>query len=550
MGLLMAVPTPRATAAPSTHHGGATAPKAQPVQYEHVETQVFTVPGLGSVAVGMPGKRKVMVQTRPEGGRWSSPELLYRAPGIKCDYIEGSDDGGAVALTLFCDTDLDPQRMTKLNQAFVTHDLETWSSTELGKVWFQPPAVSPNGQHAAWLVRRPGADVVRWSAGAGFSTGLSTFPHGRSGARAVLIDDAQTVSLLGPADSADETSRYCPMTARDLAVDGSEDAYAVGTVGRACFDAEVFVDDAYSVGGYYPREQSFVIAREPGQRWVVRTRAPELDPGLVRYRGGPGKVIPTLFSDDTDGALVALGSPDRKHVTAQVYDVESASWGPAVTVYEHGYPGCSMWDYDDAHDDGNVESPRLHAQTLVCHRRQRPDGTYPPIYPPQADQRGALRLLLTSLDGLTWTSTRVDGRPIGLSPEADLMAVSGPRSTTVVSPGGTVRLPVTALGRCDFVYPIGPDSVLRLHGGKKARWPTKLQKSEDGGAWRTIQVVDMPDRGSCDAVFAWQYYRPTRFILGRGYLEAPSGKRKVVVTVQPGGPGGWRAVVKPFTTFF
>jgi hypothetical protein len=117
-----------------------------------------------------------------------------------------------------------------------------------------------------------------------------------------------------------------------------------------------------------------------------------------------------------------------------------------------------------------------------------------------------------------------------------LLAAPGRHRTTVVSPSGTVALPVSAPGRCDFVFPIGRDSVLRLHGGASAAWPTRLQKSEAGGPWRTIQKVRMPKQGRCGRVEGQHDEPPSLFLL--------SGRRSghwhgVTLVVRRGGTGGW-----------
>jgi hypothetical protein len=139
--------------------------------------------------------------------------------------------------------------------------------------------------------------------------------------------------------------------------------------------------------------------------------------------------------------------------------------------------------------------------------------------------------LLTSPDSATWTSTRLAHRPYALSADGALLAAPGPTSVTVVSPSGTTILPVNAPGRCDFVFPIAEGSVLRLHGGKGARWPTRLQKSVAGGPWRTIQTVRMPATGTCAKVIFQHYPYPSMFLRGDGQY--------VSLRVERGGAGGW-----------
>jgi hypothetical protein len=94
-----------------------------PAHYRYVEAEVFTAPGLGSVAVGMPNARTVKIQhLDPATGTWDSPTLLYRKRGDTCGQIEGRASAGGVALLLAC---------TGYNVALVSRDLHGWSRTRL-----------------------------------------------------------------------------------------------------------------------------------------------------------------------------------------------------------------------------------------------------------------------------------------------------------------------------------------------------------------------------------------------------------------------------------
>ena len=246
----------------------------------------------------------------------------------------------------------------------------------------------------------------------------------------------------------------------------------------------------------------------------------------MTYRGSYRKVIPNVFSDARDLPLVSIGSPDRRHVTAQAYDTATQAWGPPETVYVHGFRGCTaQQDYTYAEPTRSVHAVELH-----CYTEKRADGDYPPFqqYGPAPQQAR----LLTSSDGVHWTVTNLSRRPYGISRSGSLLAAPGPHATTVVSPAGTTRLPVTAPGPCDFVFPIGPESLLRLHGGQDAAWPTELQKSESGGAWQTIQRVRMPSTGSCARIEAQHDPLPSVFFLRDRHVF-------VGLIVRRGGVGGW-----------
>ena len=271
-----------------------------------------------------------------------------------------------------------------------------------------------------------------------------------------------------------------------------------------------------------------MITREPGERWELTTRPPITSPGLVKYKGSRRKVIRNVFSDARGLPFVSIGSPDRQHVTVQAYDDATQTWRATQTVYDHGFGACTANQYYTYYEPTTA----LHAVELHCYPTKRKDGDYPPFQNYEPAPVGQVRLL-TSPDGVTWTVTGLARRPFAFNPKGTLLAASGRTSTVVVSATGTVTLPVSATGRCDFVYPIGPDSVLRLHGGRKAAWPTRLQRSDAGGPWVTIQTVRMPANGRCKRVRALHDPPPTVFFL-RG-----DHRTSVSLRVKRGGTGGW-----------
>jgi hypothetical protein len=485
----------------------ASAEGTKPASYHFLKAQVFTAPGLGEVAVGMPNERTVKVQHRTEGGAWSAPTVLFRKKGVTCGQIDGRASAGGVALMVECDTPYYADQAPVHSRAFVTQDLVTWTDKQLGGEAYQDPAISADGSNAAWLFGAHG-EYELFTEGAGFATGHTSFDYD-SGGETVVVDDAGTVTVMGP----DGNGHGCELGVWDKPLVGPETHYVIPGVNPGCTEGGVDnVDDRTVIGGVYNRAARFVVTREPGQRWVLTTRPPADAPSLVTYQGPRKQVIRNVFSDATGQPLVSLGGPDRHHVYAQAYDDATATWGPTTLVHSEAPGRCSVPGsyYDDP-------LPRMHLVRLRC-------------------TSGIA--LLTSPDSTTWTRTVLDHRPYAISTRGSLLAVPGRAATTVVSPSATVSLPVTAPGRCDFVYPIGPDSLLRLHGGAHARWPTKVQTSSAGGRWRTIQTVRMPATGACQKITGQHYDPPTQFFL-RGDGHYPS------VRVKRGGPGGWH--VERFT---
>jgi hypothetical protein len=472
---------------------------AGPASYGFLKAQVFDVPGRGQLAVGMPNARTVKVQHRLTAGDWSRPRVLFRKKGVTCGEVDGRASAGGVALLLECDTPYYEDQAPVHSMAFVTRDLRTWASTRLRGEAYQDSAISASGNHAAWLFGGHGHYKL-WSAD-GFRDAQTSFDYD-SGGETIVVDDAGTVTVMGP----DGTGTGCELGVWDRPLAGPEDHYVIEGIDPGCTEGGVENVDDRTVVGAGPREQRFTIGREPGERWRLTRAAPADAPSLVRYAGPRTRVIRNQFSDATGQSLVSVGGPDRKHVFAQVYDDFSGTWGAPALVVRRASGGCGP------SPTGFTERlPRMHVVGLRCAGRAT---------------------LLTSHDSVSWTVTRLDRRPYAFSGNGALLAVPGPRSTTLVSRRGTTRLPVRAPGRCDFVFPIGRDAVLRLHGGPGSRWPTKVQISVAGARWRTVQTIAMPRSGSCAKVIAQQYDLPTWF-----FLEG--GGHGVSLRVRRGGPGGW-----------
>jgi hypothetical protein len=489
--------------------------------YDYVKAEVFTAPGLGQIAVGMPNPRTVKVQHRFEGQDWSAPTVLFRKDGVTCGEIDGRASAGGVALMIECDTPYYEDQAPVHSHAFVTQDLVTWSGERLRGEAYQDPAISADGSHAAWLYGGHG-EYRLFSEGSGFTTGHTSFDYD-SGGETVVVDDAGTVTVMGP----DGSSGSCALAVFDKPLAGPEDHYLVGGVDPGCTEGGVDNVDDRTVVGATSRPFRFVITREPGERWALGSAAPVTAPGLVTYRGPYKRAIKNLYSDARGLPLISIGSPDRQHVTVQAYDDAAGTWGPTRTVYDHGFGGCTAqrgYAYSEA-------PTAVHAVELHCYPKPRPDGEYPPFADYGPAPTGRVRLL-TSHDGQHWTVTNLGKRPYGLNRTGSLLAASGASSTVVVSPAGTVKLPVSATGRCDFVYPIGIDSVLRLHGGRHAAWPTQLQRSDAGGAWRTIQKVRMPRTGRCGRTLGQHDPAPSVFFVR-------DHRTSVALRVKRGGPGGW-----------
>jgi hypothetical protein len=414
-----------------------------PAQYRYVEAEVFTAPGLGSVAVGMPNRRTVKIQhLDPATGMWDSPTVLYRKRGATCGEIEGRASAGGVALLLAC---------TGYNVALVSRDLHGWSRTRLLGV-HAAPAISPSGSYAAWLAAGTGG-YVEWSAQAGFASAAATTYDYELGGETLVVDDAGTVSVLGP----EPRGRDCVVGVhtRDLA--GALTHSAVEGVDPGCIGGVLENVDALTVTGgtvLTTRADRFTLARSTvGTPWTLTRIRPSEAPGLVAYESS-NNLIPTVYLETVhaDRPLVAIGSPDRRRILTQVYDDAAQAWGPQIEAFTSGRK-CSPGT-DTAHRE-------LYVFDLRCGRKTT---------------------VLVSADGRTWTVGKVGRRPWTLV--GDQVALPDATGTTVISDRGTTRFPATT-GRCGVAYPGRPGTLVRLYTAPGAAWPTMVQLST-GGPFRTV----------------------------------------------------------------
>ena len=414
-----------------------------PAHYRYVGAKVFTAPGLGSVAVGAPNPRTVKIQhLDPATGTWDAPTVLYRTRRATCGVVQGRGSAGGVALLLEC---------TGYAVAFVSRDLHAWSTTRLFGV-DAAPAISPSGAYAAWLANGTG-QYVEWSAQGGFAPGVATTYDYEIGNETLVVDDAGTVSVLGP----EPRGQDCVVGIHTRDPAGVLTHSVVEGVDPGCLGGLLENVDALTVTGgrvLGSRADRFTLARSTvGAAWTLTRIRPREAPGLVAYESSKN-LIPTVYLQTVhaDRPLVAIGSPDRRRILTQVYDEAAQAWGPQTQVFT-SRRACSSGP--------DTIYRELYVLDLHCGRKTA---------------------VLVSADGRTWTVGKVGRRPWTLV--GDQVALPDATGTTVVSDRGTTRFPVTT-GRCSVVYPGRPGTLVRLYTAPGEAWPTKVQLST-GGPFRTV----------------------------------------------------------------
>lgn len=509
------------------------AQQGTPAAYGFLRAQVFTAPGLGSIAVGMPNERTVKVQRLdPATGEWSRPEVLFERRGVTCGEIDGRTSPGGIALTLECDTPYYEDQAPTNSRAMVTTDLETWSSKRLPGESYRPPGISPSGSYAAWLASSQ--DVMTWSADDGFAIPLRPIGHDfDTGDLAVVVDDAGAVTVAGP-DSADNRCvvGLYSSTLAGAATRSHVDIAPGANIG--CTELAAYGESStrISSGPYVGRAGHWLIGRDDASSpWRLLERAPNEAPGLEKYPGSPKRVMNALYSDVTARPLLSLGSPDRRRVTVQAYDVAAQAWGPARVVYDHGFPGCT-WDFN-----ASQRRYAVHSLVMHCYPERRPSGDYPPYDDDFRTLPARSTTALLSVDGQAWRAIAMGGHPVTSSLDRALVAAGRAHRTTVVSTGGFTEIEAGAPGRCEAVVPIGPRRLLRLNATRGSQgFPRELQRLTRTG-WTTVHRIPPLGAGSCRRVVLSDFG-----VTGTFAFEARGSAKGLRIRQTD---HGWRAVVVP-----
>ena len=430
--------------------------------YRHLDVQVF-----GAVAIGMPDPRTISIQhLDPATGQWDAPSTLARTRGrVTCGEIDGRASAGGFAVLAECDTPYYDDQAPVHSLALASLDGRSWSRLTLPGEAYRAPAVSPDGAYAAWLVGQTG-QFVEWSAARGFAPPATTTYDADSGDETLVVDDAGTVSVLGPEPSGG--SCVVGVHSRDLA--GLRTHTVVEGVDPGCTDGSLDNVDALTVTGGQDRATRYTLARaDAGAPWRLTRIRPVEAPGFVDY-GYSRKRISSHFPETSDPAqpLVSIGSPDRHRIYAQRYDEATQTWGPQALVHTSGKACRSGFDYSEA-------GRTLYVDELRC--------------------RGTSTVLV-SADAVTWTVGKVGHRP--WTATTDAVALPSATGTTVVTRAGVRQFPAAIAGRCDVAVPGREGELVRLHGGRG--WPTKVQVST-GGAFTTVSTTKRV-RGGCRRVLA------------------------------------------------
>lgn len=510
-----------------------------PVRYPGKPNLLLPLPDGRKIAVGTPDLKRVTIQRySPTTKTWSKPSLLFRKAGLECGAISGTASAGGVALLLECDAGWSEDQAPVRSQALASRDTFTWARTELRGEAYTAPGISPDGRHAVWLAGSIGK-FTRWRLGHGFSRASVPYDDDNGGVTAV-IDDRGQVSVAGTDGDSESGCRLGIYTKTPAGVRTQLLDLAPGhEIG--CMELRVVGRDVNTVvasfGSNDPLRRWQVTRPDPDSAFEVTRIAPYVAPGLVVYSHRLGRAMYTRFSTAQGLPLYAVGSPDRRRLTAQRFDMAAQRWRDPVTIYDHGFGGCTWGDnaiwapYDLDHLGWAT-----HAVDITCHPKRSASGRYPYGNSESKPVNGH-RVLLNAGEG--WRQFFVGSRRLGVARNGSWLAVPTSGKVVAAAGSGMVRLPVRAGKRCDIVHPIGPRTVLRLtSAGGNRGWPTLLQRSTVSG-WKTIQRLKVTAPDACEYVSHLDWAdRPVYDLHGAGETsyQARFSRRNGRWTVQVGVP--------------
>ena len=269
---------------------------------------------VGMVRFSLPTPHRVVAERRVEG-TWQDPVVVFEDASRECGAVRAIAAGETVAATIACDDHFAEDQAPTRSVALVSPDGRSWTHRDLSGEASSTPGLSPAGTHAVWV---QGDGLLSWDGGS-FATAAA--PEGT--AQEVTVDDGGTVAALSPRRSGEGArSRSVPML-RGSTSRSRRRRPACAEVGLSLASPTQIRGDVCGQPG-----TGFVIRRSGAEGWVVASRPPVAAPGLDRYPDDRARAIWNQLTENTSGDLVAMGSPDRQHITAQRYDVRRAPVEP------------------------------------------------------------------------------------------------------------------------------------------------------------------------------------------------------------------------------
>jgi hypothetical protein len=274
---------------------------------------------------------RVFAEHRTADG-WSDPEVVLDEGSRECGKVRSVGTGSVVAATLLCDEHYAEDQAPTASVALL-YDGSEWHHHDLRGEAYLTPGLSPDGSHAVWV---QDDELLTWADG---DFGTRVLPDEPT--QVVTVEDDGGLVLVSPGHA----EGRCTV---ELTTEGARATVPVA-------DADLLLCDEVGLSLESPTELQGDVSGQPGTDFVVRRQGgtwtlaappPVTAPGLEVYPDDPSRAVWNQVTENTGGDLVAVGSPDRQHVTAQRYDPSRQRWTRPEVVHDAGAPVCRRDDLD------------------------------------------------------------------------------------------------------------------------------------------------------------------------------------------------------------
>ena len=306
---------------------------------------------VGGVRFSLPTAHRVVVERRGADG-WGDARVVFEDPGRECGTVDAIAAGSTVAATVGCDDHFAEDQAPTRSVALVSTDAHAWTHRDLDGEAYATPGLSPRGGRAVWV---QGEDLLTWHDGS-----FRTAPLPTGSPQVVTVDDAGTVLGIGIATSGGR----CAVQVRAHGTAATVTTVPVASADQLlCTDAGLSLASPSEIHGDLSGGPGteFVVRRTTAGQWRLAARPPITSPGLDTYPDDPARAIWNQLTPNTRGDLVAVGSPDRQHVTAQRYDRARQRWTPSRVIYTADGPTCRR----EVEDSGIVQGATFRLRR-VC----------------------------------------------------------------------------------------------------------------------------------------------------------------------------------------
>lgn len=306
---------------------------------------------VGDVRFSLPTTHRVVVERRTTDG-WGDPRVVFEDHGRECGTVHAIAAGSTVAATVGCDDHLAVDQAPTRSVALISPDARSWTHRDLDGEASRTPGLSPRGGHAVWV---QGDDLLTWEDGS-----FRTAPHPTGSAQVVTVDDFGTILGVGVGISAGQ----CAVEVRTNDAEVTQAVVPVAVADKLlCEEIGLSLATPLEIHGDVSGQPGteFVVRRTSVGGWILTARPPVTAPGLDVYPDDSARAVWNQVTSNTRGDLVAVGSRDRRHVTAQRYDRSRHRWTPSRVVHVAGAPTCRR----NIDDSGLLQGATFRLR-LVC----------------------------------------------------------------------------------------------------------------------------------------------------------------------------------------